>query len=202
MLASYFSLSLGEIVLLSFLCSRTDLFFIAAIVFNPTDRGGRWSDESQHLPRDLLWFSQLIAGPSGRGEWMKSEEQRKRQEKKKSTNLPNLSGFRSAFPMKMSRVAHWEPFTKTFSDFFDFNICFPLSSLHSLMLPGCMAVSLWSWYLWLTACCKVSLLKLILGNDEIYIPSFFTLFITSLPSSMTGVGPALPWGLTELTNSL
>lgn len=73
---------------------------------------------------------------------MKSEEQRKRQEKKKSTNLLDLSGFLSVFPMKMSLVAHLEPFTKTFSDFFDFNICFPLSSLHSPMLPGYMAVSL------------------------------------------------------------
>lgn len=95
-----------------------------------------------NLPRDLLWFSQLIVGPLGRGEWMKSEEQRKRREKKKSTNLLDLSGFLSVFPMKMSLVAHLEPFTETFSDFFDFNICFPLSSLHSPMLPGYMAVSL------------------------------------------------------------
>ena len=62
--------------------------------------------------------------------------------KKKSTNLPNLSGFLSTFPMEMSPVAHLEPFTKPFSDFFDFNICFPLSSLHTPMLPGYMAASL------------------------------------------------------------
>lgn len=121
---------------------------------------------------------------------------------KKSTNLLNLSGFLSTFPMKMSPVAHLEPFTKPFSDFFDFNICFPPSSPHSPMLPGYMAVSLWSWCLWLAACCKLSFLNLILGNDEIYIPSFFTLFIISFPSSLTWVGPSLPRGLTELTNPL
>lgn len=127
-------------------------------------------------------------------EWGAKEEMRG-EKKKKSTNLPNLSGFLSSFPRKTSPVAHSKPFPKAFPGFFDLNICFPLSSLHSPELSGYMAVRLWSLGPWLAARCKLFLLKWILGNEEIYIPSFFTLFVTNLPSRLTWGGPALPWGL-------
>lgn len=189
-------------------CKDDWIFFLSrawsvstTAALSQTDGGGRGSGGSQYLPRGLLWFCQLIAAPLG-GRESTSTGQRKRWEKRNQLIPQACHGSPWLF---LWRRPTW-PISSHLLNVLQFSLIFTSAFLflprtaHAPCTDGCC---LWSWDLWLAARCKSSPpLQLILGNAEIYILSFFTLFITSFHQGWRESDQLCPRGLWELTNPL